>query len=575
MAGQIEHKLLMASRMGKIQEEMLGISRGAIVAAIAFFCLVVILVLHRHYAMSPAYASFDQGIFNQVFWNGIHGRPFQSSLSSTLSAAVVQDGQLPEVFYHRLGQHFTPALLLWLPIYALFPHAVTLFVLQVALITAAGLVLYRLARQHLQPSLATLITVSFYAANAVIGPTLANFHDLSQLPLFLFGLFLALEKRCWWAFAILAGLVLIIREDAGVALFSVGFYLVLSRRYPRIGLAVCVASLTYMLVLTNLVMPLFSEDISRRFMIEQFGSYVDSSEASTLDIIWAISSQPGQIIISLFTPLGQTVKYLLGHWLPLAFIPALSVDAWLLAAFPLLKIFLRDDPTALSINLRYALTVVPALFYGTILWWGKHPGAFKQRWRRLWVACIGLSLFFTLTSNPNRTFSFLIPDSIQPRVYISLPRQWQHARQIYQLTSQIPPDASVSATTHIVPHLSSRREIVRFPALRLHTDAGEDISVDYAIVDLWQLQQYQVAFADDRNRLRRMVPAINRVLERDRYGLVGFEDGVLLMRLNVASNPEALAAWRTYRQDLQPILQPNAPAAPDPDIDPDIAPDAG
>ena len=131
------------------------------VAAIAFFLLCLLLNLHRYYSF---YASYDQGIFNQVYWNSMHGRFFQSSLSSALSTNVVHQGQVSEVYYHRLGQHFTPALLLWLPIYALFPSPVTLAVLQVTFVTAAGLVLYVLARQYLQPPLSVMISVSFYSA---------------------------------------------------------------------------------------------------------------------------------------------------------------------------------------------------------------------------------------------------------------------------------------------------------------------------------------------------------------------------------------------------------------------------
>ncbi len=532
-----------------------GLTRKVAIAAAVFWVVMVIILLNRHYSMYPSYASFDQGIFNQVFWNGSHGRFFQSSLSSTLSSSVVHDGELPQVFYHRLGQHFTPALLLWLPIYALFPNPATLLVLQITLITAAGIVLYILARQRLNPYLSTLITVSFYAANAVIGPSLANFHDLSQLPLFLFGLFLALEKRWWWAFAGCAALVLLIREDTGVVLFGVGFYLLASRRFPRIGAAVCAASIGYILTVTNVIMPLFSEDISRRFMIEQFGHYVQGQEASTLDVIWGMVTNPGQILSDIFTPFDRTLRYFLGQWLPLAFIPAIAPEAWLLTIFSFLKLFVRDDSTALSINLRYALTIVPGLFYGAILWWSRHPGTLRPTLKRFWILCISLSLVFTITSNPNRALSFLIPDSFQPSVYVTLPRQWSHVRQIRQFMAQIPPDASVSATSHIVPHLSSRREIVRFPALRLHTDARENINVEYVLLDLWQLQQYQVAFTDDRQRLRQMVRVLDRIRDRDRYGMVGFQDGIAFLQFRTPSNPEALAAWQAFRAEVEPILQ--------------------
>ena len=116
--------------------------RWLTIAAIAFFVLTLGLTLHRHFTF---YSSYDQGIFNQVFWNGIHGNFFQSTLSSQLSTNVVHNGEIPQVNYHRLGQHFTPALLLWLPIYFLFPNPATLTVLQAVFITSAGLVLYALA----------------------------------------------------------------------------------------------------------------------------------------------------------------------------------------------------------------------------------------------------------------------------------------------------------------------------------------------------------------------------------------------------------------------------------------------
>ena len=534
--------------------------------AIAFFLCALILTLHRYYSF---YADFDQGIFNQVFWNGIHDRWFESSLSSSLSTNVVHDGEAPQVFYHRLGQHFTPALLLWLPLYALFPSPATLSVLQVTLLTAAGLVLYVLARVHLQPSTAAKIAISYYAANAVIGPTLANFHDNCQLPLFVFGLLLAMEKRWWWLFWILTILILGIREDSGVVLFGVGFYLIVSRRYPQIGLAVCTLSFGYMLLLTNLIMPLFSEDISRRFMMERFGQYATGNEASTLEIIWGMLSNPFRLVVELFSPFFRTVKYLAGQWLPLGFVPAVSGSAWAIASFPLLKLFLGQGDSVLSINIRYALTVVPGLFYGAILWWKKQQNPARRGFERegtdeerpllnplpkfqlFWAVCIAFSLFFTVTSSPNRTLYFLIPDSIQPRVYVSLTRQWQHVKSLRPLLAKIPDDASVSATTYIVPHLSGRREILRFPIhLLLENDAGKIVNVDYAIADLWRLNKYQEAFKRDRRTLQTAIAVIDNMLASKTYGILDFRDGIILLKKEVESDNKNLAAWLAFRQEV-------------------------
>jgi len=537
--------------MMRFKFSQVSLSRLAITAAIAFFCMALILGLHRHYTF---YSSYDQGIFNQVFWNNLHGRFFESSLSSQLSTNVVHQGEVPTVDYHRLGQHFTPALLLWLPLYALFPTPAMLTVLQVTLVTAAGLVLYVLAREYLEPTLAGMITVSFYCANAVIGPTLSNFHDISQIPLFVFGLLLAIEKRCWWLFWLLAVLLLAVREDAGIGLFGVGVYLILSRRYPRIGLVVCSLSFGYMILLTNLVMPLFSEDISQRFMMERFGQYATGDEASTLEIIWGMVSNPGRVLVELVTPFGRTLNYLLGQWLPLAFVPAISPASWMIAGFPLLKLFLGQGESVLAINIRYALTVVPGLFYGAILWWSMHQDLYKRSlFRYFWIFCITLTLIFSYTSSAsalNRAFYFMLPDSFDPWVHISLPQQWNHVQQMRPLVAQIPPDASVSATTYIIPHLSSRREIIRLPDLSLRNDQQEVINVEYIIADLWRLQQYQVAFDQERGLLKSLVSLIDQVTAKQEYGIIGFEDGVILLHKGVDSNSDAMEKWLVFRKQL-------------------------
>ncbi len=538
----------------------------AIIGAIIFFSVTLILILHRHYTF---YSSYDQGIFNQVFWNNLHGRFFQSSLSSQLSTNVVHSGEVPEVFYHRLGQHFTPALLLWLPIYAIFPHPATLSVLMVVLVTAAGLVLYALAREYVIPMVAGMITISFYCANAILGPTLGNFHDISQIPLFVFSLLLAMERRWWWLFWLLCALTLLVREDSGITLFGIGVYLIISKRYPRNGLIVCLLSFGYIVVLTNLIMPLFSDDISKRFMLERFGQYVEGDEASSLDIIWSMVSQPWLLLEELITPLDRTVKYLLGQLLPFAFIPAISPASWMISGFPLLKLLLGKGVSVLAISIRYAMSVVPGLCYGAILWWGGqgllsfyqpketlHPRQISNRARRLWMFCLTLTVVFTFTdSTTNRALYFIVPDSIQPWVHVSLGEQWRRSSEIRSLMAQIPESASVSTTTYIVPHLSGRREIIRFPALEIRNDAEEVIKVDYILADLWQLRRYEISSKHERNLLRDMTRQIDTITSDGEYGITGFKNGVILLEKGAKSQPEAQKEWLVYRAILEPILQ--------------------
>lgn len=529
--------------------------RRAVMIAIVFWAIACGLVLQRYFTFYPNDVTFDQGIFNQVFWNSLRGNWFQGSLSSSESSVVIHDGIPPDVQYQRLGQHFTPALLLWLPVYALWPAASGLSVLQVTLVALGGLVLYALARCYHPPHIAGWITTGFYVANAVIAPTLANFHDLCQIPLYLFGLLLALEKRQWWVFWLLAVLTLAVREDTGIVLFGVGLYLLTSRRYPRIGVAVCALSVAYVVTVTNVIMPLFSEDISKRFMIEGFGQFADGTEASTLDIAWAMVRNPLRLMGELLSPVDRTARYLLGQWLPLAFVPAIAPSAWVMAGVPLLPILLQRDPNALSFNLRYAITVVPGLFYGAILWWATHPAHFRPPFRRFWGLCLVLALLLSLSSNPNRAVSFLIPDSIQPWVYIPPTQQWQHATNVRSLLAQIPPDASVSASGNLVPHLSGRREVLRFPNLLLKGDDSQVRQMQYIVLDLWYPLQQRVAFDGDRQFLEFAVTVLPNYLQRNRYGMVDFRDGVVLLRERVSSNPEAIAAWEAFQQTLQPLKE--------------------
>lgn len=95
-------------------------------------------------------------------------------------------------------------------------------------------------------------------------------------------------------------------------------------------------------------------------------------------------------------------------------------------------------------------------------------------------------LILTITSSTtelSRVFYFIFPDSFQPLVYVSLPRQWEHSKSIYQLLEQIPDDKSVSATNNIIPHLSSRRAIIRLPIIEFRNDNQEIEKVDYIIYE--------------------------------------------------------------------------------------------
>ncbi len=516
-----------------------------------FFTLTLILALNRYFSF---YTTFDHGLFNQLFWNSIRGNLFQGSLSSVQSNASLVGGEIPTESYIHLGQHFVINFFLWMPLYSLFPSPITLIVLQVGLITAAGVVLYALARHYLSVPIALAITASYYGANAVIGPTLDNFYEQCQLPLFIFSLLLALEKRKFGLFWLLFTLTLFIREETGITLFGIGAYLVISRRYPRLGSAICLLSFAYVTVVTNVFMRLFSDDNSKLYLGAYFQKFVNKDNPTTLELLWAIITQPHLIIQTIFTDFEKRLRYVLGLWLPLSFIPAISLPAWIMAAPPLIILLLQvDNKPAFSINTRYTLSIMPVLIYGVILWWAQNADKFKPRWRRIWMGCIALSLFFTVTSNPHRSLYFITPFSIKPWVYVSLNTRWQHAADLQQVIKTIPKDASVATTGYIIPHLSSRRQIVRLPFLQIRQKTGEVIDIDYALFDMWQMTQHNLAAPVDQGRLRTTLPILDNLISENKYGIIQQQNGVFLFQKGVISQTEALSAWVKWREELRPI----------------------
>ena len=533
-----------------------------------FLGVMLVICLHRYFTY---YASYDQGLFNQIFWNNLHGRWFQSSLTSANSVAVLADKEIPIVNFVHFGQHFVPTFLLWLPLYAILPHPATLIGLQVVLMAAGGVALYFLARHHLDVKLSQLITASYFGAIAVVAPTFANFYEHCQFPLFTFGMLLALEKRRWWWFWGLVLLVLGIREDAGITLFGIGLLLLLSRRSPKVGAALCVLSFVYVAVVTNVVIMQFSHDNPRLYMSDRFQQFVPGNPApSTLEVLWGMITHPVALVQTLFSPFHRRFFYLIGQWLPLAFIPAISPATWVLTAPPLIALFAQSKFTALEISIRYAVAIVPGVFYGVILWWSQaaqrigtpRPEGWRQlgwtwryrqlspRFRQFWVVCLVISVGYSVVTNPNQAFYFLIPDSIRPWVMVTLPEQWHRTGIMNRMVREVSTEASVSATTHLIPPLSSRRKIIRPPNLLLQDENGVVEEMDDVLLDFWRIERYMPISQPDRRRMEILVPWVDKLMREKNYGIVDFEDKILLLRQGVPSNPVALAGWEAAKPEL-------------------------
>ncbi len=136
------------------------------------------------------------------------------------------------------------------------------------------------------------------------------------------------------------------------------------------------------------------------------------------------------------------------------------------------------------------------------------------------------------------------------------------AKYIQALMKFIPSQASISATAFLIPHLSSRQEIIEManeysPSVMLQNNRKEIVEVEYILADLWHLQRYQVVMKPDRKKLQSLVPFINKLIVQGKYGVLYVQDGIVLLQKGTASAPQALTDWLKLNSELMQSLPHN------------------
>ena len=477
-------------------------------------------------------STYDQALFLQELWSTAQGRPFESSLSSVLSSAVAVNGDLPNVAYLHLGQHANALTLLLAPAVAAFGWVVLPFA-QATALTAAGLVLWRISQPRLPEELAWRLVLSYFLSGAVIGPMLENFHDLIWYPLLGFlilgGL---LDRRCRLVI-VSSFALLLVREDSGLLLFSIGVWAAVRRPDVRgMGVGLMLISSAWVFLVTGLIQPSIDASLSDRFLQEKFGHLVEDVSGGTWSVLFQMLQKPVALLQALVSPPGATLGFLIALSLPLLLVPLFSVDAALIVSAPLLIALLSQGRTALAVTLRYVLALVPGLYIGTLLWWQSNPSMWKRRWLRpCWTAALSLGLLLTIVSNPHRTFSAVVPDSFSPWVHVSPSEMLKRRAVGRKALSLIPPTASVSADTPLLPWLAQREVAIRFPHGVRYLDRDDHIQeVDWIAAFPGYYSPLVPLFKRETEQQRGILNAVERLTAEGRYERVFCEGGALILR---------------------------------------------
>jgi uncharacterized membrane protein len=393
--------------------------------------LIIFLSIYALVFFALAYRKFnimnsDNGniaISVNAFWHTIQGKLFY-----TVSAGM-----------NHLGVHATYLILLFTPIFALFPHAETLLFMQTLMITASGLPFFLISRKVLQSDLSAwcmTIAYLFYPTVVTNHVNQVAFEHLA-LPFLIGAVWFFLEQR-FWVFLLCAFMTMTALENLPLTVGIFGVYALINRRSLKWVATPILLALAYELFVFNVAIPHFSGG----------QKYYESG------YLGAIGSTPSEAIRTCLTQPWKVITtvcdldrgfYLLKMFQPLLWIVPLCSWEIVLALPSLALNLIIGEPSFRVLPWHYNPTVGAMLCTAAIFGAGKLAVRLEKRWhlshadRGLAFAMAALSLAsWPLWFNPN--------DYIPHAYYSTL-------KKVLRL---VPPNASVLSPHTMIGHLADR-----------------------------------------------------------------------------------------------------------------------
>lgn len=375
------------------------------------------LSILRHRAFATG--RFDLGNMTQTVWSTAHGHGFE--LTSLQGEQV-----------SRLAAHTDVVLVLFAPLWWLWPSPELLLTAQALLVAVGAVPVFAIARKHLGSERTALgFSLAYLLYPATEWLTLNEFHPVALATPFLLYAFRHLDDDRIVRFAVFALLAIACKEEIGLAVAGLGLWYALARRRYLPGAAVVVAGGLVTAIAVLVVIPAFNPGGS------QFASRYDDMLGEVFE--------------------GDTFRYLLHLGAPVGFLFVLA-PVVLLAALPdfLLNI-LSSTETQTSIHFHYTAGIVAPVIIAAVLGARRLPRS---------VPVAALVVAATLIANWKL-------GAIPLWGYVPGGEDYQrsaatithHDRIAARALRTIPGDAPVSATNSLGAHLSERRVVLSFPKL--------------------------------------------------------------------------------------------------------------
>ena len=382
---------------------------------------------------------FDLGNMVQAVWSTAHGDP--------LRMTSLRGDQIS-----RLAAHVDPILVLFAPLWWLWPSPNMLLVVQAAVIALGAIPVFLLARKHLASPRAGLGFALAYLLYPATGwLTLNEFHPVAlATPLLLFAFWYLDEDRLL-PFAVFALAASACKEEIALVVAGFGIWYAVAHRSWVAGSAIALAGFAWAAVAIGVVIPHYNAGAESDF----YGRYneVGGSASGILETTFTHPLRIAEAALS-----GRDLHYLLDLVAPLAALSLLA-PLVLVAALPELAInLLSSTTTQTSIHFHYTAGLIPVLMIAAIF------GAKRlSRWTLPIAAGIVLAALignYRLGPIPGWRH---VPGG--QKFQATAGRVTAHDRIAQRALQLIPGGAVVSATNTLGAHLSARRRVLSFPYL--------------------------------------------------------------------------------------------------------------
>jgi uncharacterized membrane protein len=410
-----------------------GIAPCLVLVACVLFVAVSIVHAVAMYERF-AYPGNDLGIFTQSFWTTLHGKFFQNTHEPGGS---------------RFGRQFCPIVFFILPLFALFPHPVTILALDAAALGLGALPVYLYARDFLGRYAAACFGLIFLLYPGIVYQAGYPVYFIHYTPLFLMLALYYFEKERLGLFCLFLVLSCFPREDIALTTFMFGVYAALRRRPAQWILLPVMMSTAWFAATHWLIVPCFGPGSIQCF-------YKDSGGCVT-GLLRTIFVTPTWLFSKLVS--ASLLKLLYLMLMPLGIVlPVMGLES--VCVIPnVLEIALSSVENTRSFYAYYYLPSIPFLIAGAItaiarLASGRFP-AFMTAEGKV-KALSTLILFLSL--------SVFVRGPCRETVIREI-RPWSERTDagyldtLRKVVVMIPPDASVFAPRYMMPHLARRMSI--------------------------------------------------------------------------------------------------------------------